>query len=136
MEIGFLPTLINQWEELPLFMKDALDSISGLRSFSLSDVFWVGRDPHPIHPYLLNASLIAVNRRDKQPASSPEKTFWQQPLYVAITRNGSYLCGACTFEKGQVVFYPYTNSSLLAGPPRIEDAEVVGRITAVLRRLS
>jgi hypothetical protein len=135
MESSFLPALINQWEELPLFIKDALDSISGLKSFSLSDVFWVGGDPHPIHPYLLNASLLAVNRRAKRPPKSPEKTFWQQPLYVAIRRNGSYLCGACTLEEGQLVVYPYTDSSLLAGPPRIEDAEVVGQVTAVLRRL-
>jgi hypothetical protein len=135
METGFLPTLINQWEELPLFIKDALDSISGLKSLSLSDVFWVEGDPHPIHPYLLHASLLVVNRRAKQLPRSPEKTFWQQPLYVAIRRNGSYLCGACTREQGQLVVYPYTDSSLLAGPPTVEDAEVVGQVTAVLSRL-
>lgn len=134
-EAGFLRTLINQWEELPLFMKDALDSISGRKSLSLSDVFWVGGDPHPIHPYLFNASLLAVNRRAKNPPRSPEKTFWQQPLYVAIRRNGSYLCGACTLERGQLVVYPYADSSLLPGPARTEDAEVVGQVTAVLRRL-
>jgi hypothetical protein len=133
-EAGFLRTLINQWEELPLFLKDALDSISGLKNTSLSDVFWVGGDPRPIHPYLLHASLLTVNRRVKKPPGSPEKTFWQQPLYVAMRRNGSYLCGACTLEQGRLVVYPYTDSSLLAGPARIEDAEVVGQVTAVLRR--
>ncbi|MGB2886272.1 MAG: hypothetical protein WBC04_01115 [Candidatus Acidiferrales bacterium] len=134
-EAGFLRTFINQWEELPLFTKDALDSISGLKNVSLSDVFWIGGDPRPIHPYLMNASLLAVNRRAKNPPRSPEKTFWQQPLYVAIRRNGSYLCGACVLEQGQLVVYPYTGSSLLPGPARTEDAEVVGQVTAVLRRL-
>jgi hypothetical protein len=135
MQTDFLSTLINQWEEFPLFIKESLDSISGLKRLSLSDFFWVGGDLHPIHPYLLNASLLAINRRAKQPPRSPEKTFWQQPLYVAIRRNGSYICGACTLEQGRLVVYPYADSSMLPGPPRIEDAEVVGQVTAVLRRL-
>ena len=67
---GFLQTVIEQWTEVPLFLSPTLAVVSGLKNLSMSDVFWVGGDPNPIHPYLVNATLAVINQRMKKP---PEK---------------------------------------------------------------
>jgi hypothetical protein len=133
---GFLSTLIDQWEELPIFVASALPAISGLKNISLSDIFWVGGNDNPIHPCLLGASLVAVNRRVKIPTQLAAPTVWEQPLYVLLLRDGSYLCGSCVLRQGVLTVHPHfekPHSSL-----RLRngiDAEVTGRITAILRRL-
>jgi hypothetical protein len=88
----FLASLIDQWEELPLFLKNALPPLNRLKNFSLSDIFWVGGNQAKVHPCLAGAAFVAVNRRAKTPAQSAARTAWEQPLYVLLGREGRYLC--------------------------------------------
>jgi len=97
----------------------------------------VGGDPNPIHPWLEDAEFVAINRRAKKPASWRGKTLWEQPLYLLLTRDGRYLCGCCTLERGFVVVHPYPDRPF--SPRRFKDgseAEVMGEVTTVLRRLN
>jgi len=64
---GLLDSLMKQWEESPLFLRHSLNELTGLKNFSLSDVFWVGGDKTPSHRLLINATFVAVNRRSKNP---------------------------------------------------------------------
>ncbi|MCU1242097.1 MAG: hypothetical protein JWO71_2823 [Candidatus Acidoferrum typicum] len=57
-EPGLLATVMAEWSEIPLFAKDALAFVAGLKDLSLSDVFWVGGDRNPIHPYLVHTLEI------------------------------------------------------------------------------
>ena len=133
---GFLSTLIDQWEALPLFITSALPEISGLKNVSLSDVFWVGGNLNPIHPCLADASLVAVNRRVKIPSRTTAPTVWEQPVYIVLLRDGSYVCGSC--ELGQGVLTVHAHSETPNKSIRLKngiDAEVIGQVTAILRRL-
>ncbi|MHB8500723.1 MAG: hypothetical protein ACYDCG_12055 [Candidatus Acidiferrales bacterium] len=130
---SFLDSLLNQWEEVPFFLRHSFNELSGLKNFSLSDVFWVGGDKAPTHPLLRNATFVAVNRRVKNPAQS--KAACEPPLCLLLKRDGSYLCGCCVLDHGNLVVRAY-----LGGPfgtyqfRNGVDAEVVGQVTGVVRR--
>jgi hypothetical protein len=131
-----LNNLLKRWEEVPFFLQKSLREITRLPNFSFSDVFWVGGDRDPIHPWLDGAEFVAINRRVKKPSSTKGTTFWKQPLYLLLTRDGRYLCGCCTLERGFVVVYPYPDRPF--APREFKngtDAEVMGEVTTILRRL-
>lgn len=131
---GFLDLLIRRWEEVPLFLLRSLDEVTSLKNLSLSDIFWVGRDIAPIHPWLVDASLVAINRRIKRPVSG--KPTSDQPLYLILKRDGSYLCGCCALHQGELVVPSYPGVPL--GARRFRngvDAEVIGQVTTILRHL-
>jgi hypothetical protein len=131
---GFLGSLLQRWQEVPLFLRRSLAELTGLKRVSLSDLFWVGGDEAPIHPWLAGASLVAINRRIKKPAQL--KAIFNQPLYLILERNGSYLCGCCALHRDQLVVHSYPGAPL--GARRFRngiDAEVIGQVAAILRRL-
>jgi hypothetical protein len=133
----FLSTLIDQWEELPLFTKDALPGICRLKDISLSDIFWVDMNQHPTHPCLAGAAFVAVNRRLKTPLQSTVPTVWEQPLYMVLRRDGTYLCGTCVLQRGVLIIRPQSEQA--HSPIELRngvDAEVIGQVTAILRRLN
>ncbi|HSZ00460.1 MAG TPA: hypothetical protein VK788_13245 [Terriglobales bacterium] len=131
---SFLDSVLKQWEEVPLFLRHSLNELAGLKKFSLSDVFWVGGDKAPSHPLLINAAFVVVNRRVKNPAQS--KTACQPPLCLLLKRDGSYLCGCCALHQGNLVVRSYPGGRLATSQFRNGvDAEVVGQVTTVLRRL-
>jgi hypothetical protein len=131
---GFLDSLTKQWEEVPLFLRHSLNELTGIKNFSFSDVFWVGGDEAPIHPLLINATFVAVNRRVKNPAQS--KTACEPPLCLILKRDGSYMCGCCALNQGNLVVRSYRGGS--CGTQQFRngiDAEIIGRVTTILRRL-
>lgn len=133
---GFVGSLMKQWEEVPLFLRHSLKELTGLKNFSLSDVFWVGGDKAPIHPWLINATFVAVNRRIKRPIQSTAKGVCEQPLYLILKRDGSYLCGRCTLDEGKLVVRAYPGGPFGAKQFRNGiDAEVIGQVTTILRRI-
>jgi hypothetical protein len=134
---GLLSTLIDQWEELPLFIKNALPTLTRLKGFSLSDIFWVGGNEDAFHPCLLGAEFVVVNRRAKTPVQLTARTEWEQPLYILLKRDGSFLCGSCTLQQGVLIIHPHSDrpQSTLRLRNGI-DAEVIGQVTAIVRRLS
>jgi len=134
---GFLSTLIDQWEELPLFIKDALPTLTRLKDFSLSDIFWVGGNQDSAHPCLIGATFVAVNRRVKTPVQSTARTAWEQPLYILLKRDGSFLCGPCTLQQGVLIVHPHSDRPHSALRLRNGiDAEMIGQVTSIFRRLS
>jgi hypothetical protein len=133
---GFLGSLLEQWEEVPLFLRHSLNELANLKHFSLSDVFWVAGDVSPIHPLLINATFVVVNRRVKKPAQSSAKPACGPPLYLILKRDGGYLCDCCALQQGILVVPAHPGGALATQQFRNGiDAEVVGQVTAVLRRL-
>ena len=134
--IGFLAELLAEAGEIPFFLRDCIDGISGTAKVTLDDFFWVGGDRSPLHPYLVNALLVVVNRRKRKPVHFRSKPLWEQPLYVILKRDGSYLCACCGVENGTLVVHPY--SQQLYRPTQLryhEEAEVVGQVVAIARKL-
>ena len=134
-ENEFLASLLNQWQEIPIFLSRALASISNLKNVSFSDIYWVGGNRNPLHPFLMNASFLAVNRRVRTPPQSISPEPWEQPIYMLLLRDGTYLCGPCILRGGVLTVHSLAPSP--GGSVQLRndmDAEVLGEVTAIVRR--
>ena len=133
---GFLGKLLEECQEIPFFLRHSLGYFSSSAHVSLDDFFWVGGDDDPLHPYLAKGLLAIVNRRRKTPFHFVSKPFWQQPIYIVLTRDGMHLAACCGVENGKLVLHPYARDFHSTAEFRNhQDAEVVGQIDAIARRL-
>jgi hypothetical protein len=132
----FLEAVQDKIAEVPYFLRDALPSIVGLPNLSVRDLFWAGATGDFSHPYLRDSVFLAINRQSKTPAPSLSSPVWAQPLYVLETREGNRSCAACSLQNGMLLVRPCTTTSrrLLRLRNRI-DAEVIGRVVAIARRV-
>jgi hypothetical protein len=133
---GFLEQMLERCEEIPFFLRESIGPLSGMEDASLDDFFWIGGEYDVLHPCLANGLFALVNRRDKRPIHFTSKPAWQQPVYVIQLRNGTYLCACCGIENGTLVIHPYSDQFRRSERLRYHhDAEVVGRIVTVARKL-
>jgi len=132
----FMAEIERRFEELPYFLSGTLPSLFGLPAISVRDVFWAGGETHFIHPSLNGAVFLVVDRRKKTPRSFLSCPIWAQPLYIFLRRDGSYLCGSCSRSNETLTIHPSTSGlpELLRLRNHL-DAEVVGQVIGVVRRL-
>ena len=133
---GFLSSLIAEFEEIPLFLRHSLSTVAGLAGLSVRDVFWTGGRSGSLHPYLKDAVFMTVNRRLKRPVFLKRKSLWEQPLYILLLRDGTYLASGCSVEGSTLIVHPFADG--LFRPQMLRnrvEAEVVGKVTALFRRL-
>jgi hypothetical protein len=131
-----LDELFRESEALPFFLRTSLPLLSGLKSLSLRDFFWIGGIKEPLHRLLEAGLVLIVNRRRKKPLYLRSVPFWQQPLYVLLLRDGRYICSSCSLENNTLVLHPYI--SHYREPLQLRnhyDAEVVGEVATLVRRL-
>ena len=133
---GLLGELLRRCEEVPAFLRGAIAKISGLASPSLKSLFWIGGIRNPLHPYLVNGLLASVDHHKQKPIDSRSRPPWQQSLYIVLKRDGTYLCGPCGIENGTLVMHPDAEHLDLREQFRNRrDAQVVGQVTAIVRKL-
>jgi hypothetical protein len=133
---GFLDSLLERWEEVPIFLRQSIAPLCGLADVSLDDFFWIGGKQEVLHPYLENGLLALVNRRRRRPVHFASKPLCQQPVYVLLKRDGTYLCACCGIENGTLVVHPYSKNFHRADVFRYrQDVEVVGQVVMIASRL-
>jgi hypothetical protein len=132
---GFLREVIAEFEEIPFFLRGSLKTLSGIARPSLKDFFWIGGLPRTAHPYLDGGLLAVVNRRQKKPNDCGRKPLWQQPLYIVLKRDGTYLGGCCSRDDNKLIVHSYPDGVHGREPFRNRDAEVIGKIVVVVRKL-
>ena len=133
---GFLEHLLERSEEVPFFLRQSIESLSGLGDVSLNDFFWIGGRQDVLHPYLKNGLVAIVNRRRRRPVHFASKPLCQQPVYVLLKRDGTYLCACCGIENGTLVVHPYSKDFHRAEVFRYhQDVEVVGQIVMIASKL-
>ena len=133
---GFFAELLREFGEVPFFLRSSIPGISGLPEVSLHDFFWTGGERNPLHPYLIDALFVIVNRRKRKPVYFRSKAPWQQPLYAILKRDGTYLCACCGVENGTLVVHPYSQQFYRQTQLRYhQDAEVIGQVVALARKL-
>jgi hypothetical protein len=132
----YLATFVDEWEEIPLFLRHSLGEITGLPHPSLLDFFSVRPEQGVADPRLANARLVTVNRRLKRPINAPPAAPSEPPMYMLVKRDGDYLCGGYRRDGGTLTVYrpPPRPVAPVETETRV-DAEVVGQVTAILRRL-
>jgi hypothetical protein len=133
---GFLATLRRRFGDVPFFLCGSLASLSGLPEISLRDVFWVGGQRRAMHPSLVGALFVIVDRRKRKPRMFPRNSAWEQLLYLLRKRDGSYVLASCALEDDTIIVHPYTEG--FVRPERLRnqvDAEVVGQVVTVVRSI-
>lgn len=133
---GFLSDALGQFGELPFFLYRSVAALSGLPDVSLNDVFWIGGDKKRLHPVLAGGLFALIHRRKTIPPAFLRKALWERPVYLVLTRDGSYFLANCTLEGNTIVVHPHTDS--FVPQERLQqraDAEVVGQLVALVRRL-
>ena len=131
---GFVRDLVGTFEEIPVFLKDAIPALVRLPAISLRDIYWMGGQATSQHPRLKTSVLAAIDRRHKTPFDVPRKALTEQPLYMLLVREKGYVAAACHREGKLLVAHPFSDG--FRGPLHFRngiDAEVVGRIVAILR---
>jgi len=133
---GFLEQLLRRSEHFPTFLRGSLPDLSGLRTVTLNDFFWVGGDQNPLHPLLASGLMVIVNRHKKKALHLRSGPLWQQPLYVLLRRDGTYLCACCSLEDDTLVIHPYSlNHHHPEHLRNHHDAEIIGQIVTIARTL-
>jgi hypothetical protein len=132
---GLIPELAGQLGGVPFFLRSSLGVLCGLSRLSLKDFFWIGGSAHPVHPYLKGAVLAAVNRQKKKPNDCASKPLWQQPLYIILKRDGTYLCGCCSQENDTLVIHTHRGGIHKREELRRRDAEIIGKVVSVARKV-
>ena len=133
---GFLEQLLERWEEVPFFLRRSIEPLSGLGGVSLEDFFWIGGKQEALHPFFENGLLALVNRRRRRPVHFASKPLCQQPVYVLLKRDGTYLCACCGIENGTLVVHPYSKNFHRAEVFRYrQDVEVVGQIVMIASKI-
>ena len=80
--------------------------------------------------------MAVVNRRKKKPIHYRSKPLWEQPIYLLLLRGGGYVCACCGQEDRTLVLHPYPQHIHEAVEyPDHRDAEIVGQVVTVVRRL-
>lgn len=134
---GFLQKLVEECQDIPFFLRHSIEYFCGSAHVSLDDFFWIGGDDNPRHPYLEKGLVVMVNRRRKTPIHFVSKNLWEQPIYVVLKRDGTCLAASCGVENGALVVHPYARDFRPDEQYRLhQDADVVGQIVAIARRLS
>ncbi len=132
-QTGFIRELVAELGEIPYFLRGSLKVLSGLTSPNLRDFFWIRGERNTFHPYLAGGVLALVNRQKKKPNDCGSKPLWQQPLYVILKRDGTYLCGCCSRENSSLVVHSYPGGVHRRDQFRNRDAEVIGKIVTIVR---
>jgi hypothetical protein len=134
---SFLSILVDRFEEIPLFLRNALPELCGMPRLALRDVFWAGEMGQEFHAPLRGAAFLVVNQRMKTPLVSESEPEWKQPVYLLARRDGSYFCGRFALAGNTTVLHPLSASPPSAKPHEIGgDAEIVGQVVTVLRRIA
>jgi len=132
----FLSGFAKELEEIPFFLRNSLSALTGRGGLSLRDFVWLRGQRTSFHPYLRRALLGVVDRRQRRPPSVGTKRLWDEPLYVLLRRDGSYLCARCVLQDKTLVVPPFADG--FERPVILRDgvdAEVVGKLAALVRRL-
>lgn len=132
----FLRKMTKRFGPLPWFLRSAGSALFGLANLSPRDVFWVGSSHESKHACLTGVQLLVVDRRQKRPRASLSCPVWAQPIYVLQKRGGSYLWGSCRLENGILALYTPLERTKPTRLRKGVDAEVVGRVVGIVRRLT
>jgi hypothetical protein len=132
----FIAAVHERVGDFPFFLLNSLAALGGLPEISLRDVFWVGGQPRVLHPALAGGLFAIVDHRKRIPRAFRRKSAWEQPLYLLVKRDGSYVLASGSLEDDSIIVHPYTESFVPSERLRNRvDAEVIGQIVAIVRSL-
>jgi len=117
------------WRKLPLAMLQGLNTEDLLYGY-------VGLQDFTLYPLIRPGSFVGINCRQNKIASDSWTGEHDRPIYFVELRD-SYVCCWCQLDGRQLSVIPHPISRLQIRTYRYPDeAEVVGRVTAVVMRIA
>jgi hypothetical protein len=122
-------------EPTPLITPAIADTL-GLPQIGESDLYLWGSAQKRLDPRLDGAMVVAVDHHDRRLSGALASASAEPPLFMLRLDGDAYICCAASLHESCVVVHP--SASLGIGPrclPR-DRVEVMGRVSAILRRVS
>jgi transcriptional regulator with XRE-family HTH domain len=123
-----LPQIVETWGEIPV----ALIQHYNLRKSLFG---YIGLADRNMYPILRPGSFVRIDSSCTSVQDIPWKTELERPIYFVLLRN-SYTCSWCEIHGKQLVLIPHPQSGCkLRQFPYPDEAEILGRVTAVAMSL-
>lgn len=129
--------LLQDFGDVPWFLRSRLGQMSGITHLSLRDFFWLNGGIFSLPANHNGVMLALVNRRKRKPAHNRELPAWHQPLWMLRLESGQYVCDGCNAEDGSLVLDSAARDDGKNRRLRIgSDVEVIGQVVAIARRIA
>jgi hypothetical protein len=123
-----LQGLAQAWQRLPLTVLQHLNTKDMLYGY-------VGLNDFTLHPVIRPGSFVEVDSRQNRIRPIPWTGEHDRPIYFIELRD-TYVCSWCQLDDRQLSIVPHPVSRLPIRTFRYPDeAEIVGRVTAVAMRI-
>jgi len=125
---NFLPRMVEAWGDVPAGLLAHLNLRQARYGF-------IGLTDYTMFPLLRPGSFVQVEEQNAPPERVVYRTEFDRPIWFLELRDG-YVCSWCEFERGRVISLPHPLSPSRTRSYRFpQEAELVGRVTAVAARL-
>ena len=125
---NLLSRMVEIWGEVPIVLIQHLDLRKSLYGY-------VGLSDLSLYPILRPGSFVQIDDRQRKVDKPPWRTEFQRPIYFVELRNG-YACSWCEMQGKTLILVPHPLSGCTIRQYSYpNDAEIVGRITAVAMRI-
>ena len=125
---NLLARMVEIWGEVPIALIQHLDLRKSLYGY-------IGLTDHTLFPILRPGSFVQIDDRQTKVHKPPWRTEFERPIYFVELRNG-YACAWCELQGKNLILLPHPLSgSAIRQYSFPNEAEIVGRVTAVAMRL-
>jgi hypothetical protein len=125
---NLLSRMVETWGEIPIALVQHLDVRKSLYGY-------IGLADYSLYPILRPGSFVQIDDRQTKIAKPPWRSEFERPIYFIELRHG-YACSWCELQGKNLILLPHPLSGCTirqyAYP---DDAEIVGRVTAVAMRI-
>jgi transcriptional regulator with XRE-family HTH domain len=126
-QTNLISRMFKSWGEVPVGLLQDLDLRRSLYGY-------IGTDDYTLYPHIRPGSFVQIDARQRTIVSGWQNEF-ERPIYFVELRD-SYVCSWCELLRGELTLIPSQGSRMQTRRVRYpEDAEVVGRVTAVTMHL-
>jgi transcriptional regulator with XRE-family HTH domain len=121
--------MFNQWGRLPVALLPSSDQ-------DQSHYGYVGTEDFTLFPLIRPGSFVQIDPNQKRIDRDSWSNEFDRPIYF-VELHDSYACSWCELKDRQLLLVPYPQSGTRVRQVRFpEDAEIVGRVTAVSMRIA
>lgn len=121
--------MFDRWGEIPVGLLQQID----LRNSVFGHI---GLEDRTMYPWLRPGSLVQIDSRQKAVKMGAWQHELERPIYFVELRD-AYVCSWCDLQGDQLYLIPSSQSGQQVRNVRYPmDAEIVGRVTAIIMRMA
>jgi CheY-like chemotaxis protein len=120
---------------VPAPLYEAIPALVDQGTFSFGDVHVCGRRLRALNPLFQGAVFLTVDRRQRSVAKVNARAKFRRPMFLVQESSGEFLSGVCSVDRGVLTVQPRLQAPAILARFPARDADVIGRITGVMRRL-